>query len=151
MNHTPELARLFAETGQALLQPPPPANEEEGREYVRLFLSPQGALCPPWQSVWLGDAGVPRLLGPPHHMALGWFREFGFEPAIESEPADHAGLLLLFYAWLLDGGADSETLARFEADHLKWMGPFAESLNRHCQTERFRELAQVLSQLVSHG
>lgn len=86
-------------------------------EYTRLFLSPGGAPCPPWQSAHDPE---PRLMGPAHHSALEWYRRYGTEPALSNEPADHLGLLLLFYAQLLAGEEEEAVLKQFRAQHLDW-------------------------------
>lgn len=144
MNEKPELARFCAEAGQLLLSPPSEDADIE-RDYVRLFLSPQGALCPPWQSVWAEAGDTPRLMGYAHHSALTWYRQFGFEPSNESEPADHAGLLLLFYAFILQTGATQETLSAFVEQHLKWLPKFANSVIQHSRTVCFQKLGHALA------
>lgn len=86
-------------------------------EYTRLFLSPAAAPCPPWQSA---HGPEPRLMGPAHHSALDWYRRYGAEPALSNEPADHLGLLLLFYAQLLAGEEEESVLRQFREQHLEW-------------------------------
>jgi len=136
----------YAQLGNALLAPPPDDPEAE-RDYYRLFLSPQGASCPPWQSVHLEAEGEsPRLMGPSHHSALEWYRRYGFEPSAETEPADHAGLLLLFYAKLIEAGEEDTVLAEFEQRHLKWLPRLAEKMAQHARTELFRNLAAELAE-----
>lgn len=141
-----DLARLYEELGQSLLKPPAGEPDAE-REYTRLFLSPQGAPCPPWQSVYTAPEGEkPRLMGLSHHSALEWYRRFGFEPATENEPADHLGLLLLFYAHLLAADAKETDLERFEREHLGWVPAFAARLKEHARHPRFIELAGQLTE-----
>lgn len=141
-----DLARLYAELGQALLKPPAGDLGAE-REYTRLFLNPEGAPCPPWQSVYMAPEGEkPRLMGLAHHSALEWYRRHGFEPAIENEPADHIGLLLLFYAHLLAAGESEETLGRFEEQHLAWAPRFTAKLREHARHPRFVQLAADLAE-----
>lgn len=140
-----ESAGYYAQLGAALLTPPPDDPEAE-QDYYRLFLSPQGAPCPPWQSVYLDVEGeTPRLMGVSHHSALEWYRRYGFEPAAGTEPADHAGLLLLFYAKLIDTGVDDSVLAEYERQHVRWLPRLAEKMARHARTEVFRGLAAELS------
>ncbi len=86
-------------------------------EYTRLFLSPGGAPCLPWQSAHDPE---PRLMGPAHHSALEWYRRFGAEPAVSNEPADHIGLLLLFFAQLLGNEEEPKVLQDFREQHLDW-------------------------------
>lgn len=146
MNSDPQhLGRLYAGLAQSLLQAPAddPAAE---REYYRLFLSPEGAPCPPWQSVYMAAEGEPpRLMGPAHHSALQWYRRYGFEPALDNEPADHLGLLLLFYAKLLTEDAPDTELAAFEEQHLAWAPRFVVKLEQYAQHPRFRALAAELA------
>ena len=139
---------LCAALGRLLLEAPDAATDPEAaREYVRLFLNPQGAPCPPWQSVWEEDPGARRLLGPAHHGALGWYREFGFAPNLDSEPADHIGLLLFFYAMLLDREAPPAQVTAFEKQHLAWVPRFAAALQQQARTDVMREAAEVLGEL----
>jgi TorA maturation chaperone TorD len=131
--------KAVAELGHLFLDAP--LDLEGRREYTRLFLSPSGAPCPPWQSLYEPE---PRLMGAAHHRALKWFREFGFEPAHPEEPADHIGLLLLFYAHLLEKGASEEQLEAFEKDHLGWLDVFASKLMAAEPTEPYRSAASFL-------
>ena len=143
---TQDLARLYAELGQALLKPPA-GDLDADKEYTRLFLNPQGAPCPPWQSVYTAPEGEkPRLMGLSHHAALEWYRRYGFQPAAENEPADHLGLLLLFYAHLLAQGESGETLAKFEDEHLYWAPRFVAKLKEHARHPRYAQLAADLAE-----
>ena len=117
----------------------PDEPEELAREHTRLFLSPEGAPCPPWQSVQ-GEEGT--LLGEAHHSALRWYREAGLEPVAESEPADHAGLLLSFYAKMVEEEAESEVLARYREEHLAWIPEFCERLEAAARLPFYREVAR---------
>lgn len=141
-----DLAQTYSDLGQALLRPPSDDIEAQ-KEFVRLFLSPQGALAPPWQSIYQEDQGEqPRLMGSAHHAALAWYRKHGFEPAAENEPADHLGLLLLFYAHLLAEDVGEMTLALFEREHLSWVRLFIDRLQHHARHPHFVQLASLLNQ-----
>ena len=140
-----DLGRLYAGLAQSLLQAPADDSDAE-REYYRLFLSPEGAPCPPWQSIYMAAEGEqPRLMGPAHHSALQWYRRYGFQPALETEPADHLGLLLLFYARLLAAEAPEAELAAFEAQHLAWATRFVTKLEQNAKHPRFQALAAELA------
>lgn len=132
---------LTAAFGQALQRDP----LELEREYVRLFLDPAGAPCLPWQSVY-GEE--PRLMGPAHERALEWYRAEGLEPAQENEPADHVGLLLLFFSRLLDSGAPAERLAAFWRDHLEWIPRFCELIESETTHPFYRAWAHAAARLV---
>ena len=137
-------AQDYAVLGQSLLHAPSGDMAAE-REHVRLFLSPHGAVCPPWQSVYATTEGeVPRLMGSPHHSALSWYRRYGFEPALDAEPADHAGLLLVFYAYLIESGIDEAVLDAFERDHLRWIPAFGSKMKAEARVEYFRVLGAML-------
>lgn len=141
-----DLVKLYADLGRALLEPPAgdPAAEVE---FYRLFFDPAGAPCPPWQSVYeTAEGESPRLMGEAHRSALAWYRRYGFEPAVSSEPADHLGLLLLFYARLLAAGEDSATLEQFEREHLEWAPRFAACLEAQARHPRYQALARRLAE-----
>jgi putative dimethyl sulfoxide reductase chaperone len=118
--------------------------EDLEREYVRLFLSPMGAPCPPWQSVY---APEPQLMGAAHHGALAWYQREGIEPAADNEPADHAGLLLLFFAKLLEKD-DAEVLREFHNQHLEWLISFCASVEEEARHPFYRLLAGWTATLV---
>ena len=140
-----DIAAYCAGLGQALLAPPPGDPEAE-REYVRLFLSPQGAVCPPWQSVYMAAEGeAPRLLGPAHHSALNWYRRYGSEPLAPGEPADHAGLLLLFFARLLDADEPQATIDAFQREHLDWLPRLGAKLAAEARLPLYRSLGEALN------
>lgn len=115
------------------------------REYVRLFLSPEGAVCPLWQSA---NADPPQLMGASHHSALAWYRSEGIEPSRTGEPADHAGLLLAFYAKLLDAGAGTERLEAFRLQHLAWLAPVCDTLLERARHPFYRLLAELTRDLI---
>ena len=160
------LAPLFRFAGEALLRPDPEAlrkivpdvkenaflTEELEQElladpdgirleHARLFLSPEGAPCPPWQSACCEPK---TLMGWPHHRALAWYRSEGMEPEPPNEPADHAGLLLLFLAHLLNQGAPPERVQAYYEDHLKWVAGFCAGVDRETRHPFFRTVAETL-------
>ena len=116
------------------------------KEYTRLFLNPTGSPCALWQSAY---SEMSQLMGPAHDSALEWYRIAGVEPARSNEPADHAGLLLMFFARLLDSGADPNELSRFRREHLVWLEKLADCVARHTALPFYRELMALLRWLVS--
>ncbi|MFN7935640.1 MAG: molecular chaperone TorD family protein [Bryobacteraceae bacterium] len=114
------------------------------REYVRLFLSPGGAICPPWQSVWTKEQETGLLMGDAHSSALSFFREYGMAPSRGSEPADHAGLLLLFAGMLLDRGVPEDEFERYRIRHLEWVGALAERIAAETRLAFYRLVAREL-------
>ena len=81
-------------------------------------------------------------MGASHHSALAWYRSAGMEPSIENEPADHVGLLLSFYAKLVEEEASPETLARFREEHLGWVPAFCQTLEEQTKLPLLRTLAR---------
>ena len=114
------------------------------QEYVHLFLNPTGAPCRLWQSAC---AESPQLMGAAHDDALRWYRRYGFEPKTVCEPADHAGLLLLFYSRLLASDETDDALVeQFRKEHLEWLGILADTLRRHARGALYPLLTDVLAQ-----
>ena len=114
-------------------------------EYIRLFLNPIGSPCLLWQSTREQEA---RMMGASHHSALAWYRAAGIEPQADNEPADHAGLLLSFYARLLRDGADATERARFVHEHLLWLPALGDELDRETHLAFYRDLSRLLRLLV---
>ena len=114
-------------------------------EYNRLFLNPLGSLCPLWQSAYCDE---PHLMGEAHLSALGWYRRYDVEPARLNDPADHVGLLLLFYARLLELEADGSILDRFWEEHLMWIVRFCESVRSESKDPFYSAVALRAAQLM---
>ncbi len=115
------------------------------REYVRLFLDPMGAPCPPWQSVHSPEA---RLMGESHDSAKAWFRQGGVEPRLENEPADHIGLLLAFCSQLLREPASRDLLEKYYEDHLAWAVAYCNNLCRESQHKFYSSLASLTNKIL---
>jgi TorA maturation chaperone TorD len=134
-----------AEWEQALAIPP----VEIHKEWVRLFYHPAGAPCPPWQSVHTEEL---TLMGRTHHAAMEWYRRAGMEPRLDTEPADHLGLLLTFYGRLLLEDVDEEELADFRAQHLAWLPAFCSRVEAETRLPFYRLLSRLTGTLLeSHG
>jgi TorA maturation chaperone TorD len=126
----------------ATLPPDPQALE---KEYIRLFLNPAGSPCSLWQSAY---EETPQLMGAAHESALEWYRAFGVQPARTNEPADHAGLLLMFFARLLESGAGADQVRRFQQEHLAWIQRLADCVERQTRLPFYRELMALLRWLL---
>jgi TorA maturation chaperone TorD len=124
------------------------APESAKAEYDRLFFNPIGVECHFWQSVYANES---RLFGPAHHSALDWFRRYGAEPQQSNEPADHLGLLLLFYARLIEEGEPAETTSAFFREHLAWAGEFASKLRQQACHPLYLALAREIQAILASG
>ncbi len=133
-----ELARELEEPG--FLEDLETNAEDLESEYNRLFLSPEGAVCPPWQGAHTADD---RLMGQSHISALEWYRRYGSEPQALNEPADHIGLLLLFYSRLIESGAAAEETELFRQQHLSWIPAVCAVIEREARHPFWRRLASV--------
>jgi TorA maturation chaperone TorD len=145
---SPEPARLLAlarELGDAefveILETQADGLEQD---YNRLFLNPLGTPLPPWQDANQEEA---RLMGEAHLSALEWYRRFGVAPQRTSDPADHIGLLLLFYARLLDDAP--EEAEAFRIRHIDWIPEFCSKVETQAQHPFLRTLAQRLRQVLA--
>jgi TorA maturation chaperone TorD len=114
-------------------------------EYVRLFLNPAGAPCPPWQSANHEEA---HLMGSAHKSASLWYSKYGAAPKASSDPADHIGLLLMFYAQLASAEAEEEECRRFAAQHLAWIPGFCDKIARESKHDFYVRLAGLTAQLT---
>jgi TorA maturation chaperone TorD len=127
------------EMERALSQDP----AELEREFVRLFFDPAGASCPPFQSA--NTSG--QLMGAAHRSALAWFRAAGMEPKAAAEPADHIGLLLAFYARILEFETP-DVLDAFRQEHLTWIPPYCEGIIVETRHPFYRFLAETTRTLL---
>jgi TorA maturation chaperone TorD len=89
------------------------------------------------------------MMGPAHVSALEWYAKHGTCPRADSEPADHAGLLLMFYAQLLVTGASCDDLRAFGDRHLSWLPAFAESFGRETRHPFYRWLSTRICELTT--
>jgi TorA maturation chaperone TorD len=113
------------------------------KEFVRLFFDPAGPPCPPFQSVNTSD----ELLGPTHRSALAWYRAAGMEPKATAEPADHVGLLLAFYARILEFETP-DVLQAFREEHLTWVPAYCERVILEARHPFYRLLAGAARKLL---
>ncbi len=141
-----ELAGELGDSGVLQALEAAPASIEP--EYNRLFLNPAGSPCALWQSAHVADG---RLMGEPHLHALEWYRRYDVEPAAASDPADHVGLLLLFYARLLAAEAPAEERSAFAAGHLAWIPAFCESVLVETKHPFYRLLAERTRALLAES
>jgi TorA maturation chaperone TorD len=138
------VARLYAEADTEAL----------AKEWTRLFVGPRRAPCRPWQDTWESD-GPPRLMGPKHASMESFYRRAGLEPArVESEPADHAGLVLALFSALAaraDAGEDVHGLLEelWEAHVASWMPRLAETLVAEARVQALKAVGALLLESVS--
>ncbi len=133
------LELMLGEMEQALDRNP----SELRMEFVRLFFDPAGPPCPPFQSVNTSN----QLLGPAHRSALAWYHAAGIEPKTTAEPADHIGLLLAFYARILEFETP-DVLDAFREEHLTWIPAYCERVILETRHPFYRLLADIVLRLL---
>lgn len=114
-------------------------------EYHRLFFNPGGTPCLLWQSAYSDE---PHLMGEAHLSALEWYRRYGVEPSAVNDPADHAGLLLLFYARLLDSEPDPRIIEQFRHEHMDWLPALCDSIERESAHPFYLAVARMTRELT---
>lgn len=133
-------------------------------DYTRLFMSPSGALAPPYESVWLGgnDPAVAQQTADAVRAAYG---EAGFEiDAGFRDLPDHVAAELEFVYTLVYSEARARSLGdaaaeqravelrrRFMAQHLgRWTGPFCRAVRAGAHTRFYRTLADLTERFVEN-
>ena len=130
-------------------------------DYTRLFLGPVDAPAKPYGSVWLGPD---KLTMQDSTMAvISLYEEEGFEIADDfRELPDHVAAELEFLYLLLfrergarrdgDAGALAATAGlrrRLVGEHIgRWVGPFADAVERNAGRAFYRELATLTRRFV---
>lgn len=120
--------------------------DECGREFVRLFLDPQGAPCLLWESAW--TERPPRLMGRSHGDVLRAYAAAGFQPVRDNEPADHIAFELAFVALLARSGR-SDLLESFWREHVvNWMPRVAQRLRETTRVPLYAAVADLLETAI---
>jgi TorA maturation chaperone TorD len=98
-------------------------DEPLAEAWQRLFIGPWALPAPPWGSVWLDKENV--LFGDSTLELREWMRQNGIaRAALNNDPEDSFGTLLLLAAWLCESGQD-EAFSQLLARHLlPWSGRF---------------------------
>lgn len=138
------VARLYHEADPVAL----------AREWTRLFVGPRAAPCRPWHDTWEHD-GPPRLRGPKHASMLGHWRRAGLEPVqVETEPADHAGLILALFSALATRAAEGDDVKDLLEDlwtaHVaSWLPRFAATLEAEAKVPALKAAGELFLEAVS--
>lgn len=127
---------------------------ELAKEWTRLFVGPRAAPCRPWHDTWECE-GPPRLRGEKHASMLGHWRRAGLEPvSSETEPADHAGLILALFSALAtraDEGDDVKGLLEdlWTAHVASWLPRFAATFEAEAKVPALKAAGELLVITVS--
>ncbi len=127
---------------------------ELAKEWTRLFVGPRAAPCRPWHDTWESE-GPPRLRGPKHLSMVSFYRRSGLEPVhVETEPADHAGLVLALVSALSERASAGEDvtplLEELWASHVaSWLPRFAATLVAEARVPSLKAAGELLLEAVS--
>ncbi len=127
---------------------------ELAKEWTRLFVGPRAAPCRPWHDTWECE-GPPRLRGPQHASMLGYWSRAGLEPVhVETEPADHAGLILALFSALATRAAEGDDVKGLLEDlwtaHVaSWLPRFAATLEAEAKVPALKAAGELLLFTVS--
>lgn len=143
------------------------ARRELEAEYIRLFIAAEHVPCPPYESVWVDrtdEYGFGLMFGEATDRVSAAYLEAGMEPEPDYHDApDHVAMEMEFLAHLCSvaGGAlqdedDTAFIAAercyrdFVRDHPgKWVGGFAEEVQRQANCAFYRALAAVTSEWLT--
>lgn len=124
------------------------------KEWTRLFVGPKAAPCRPWHDTWEHE-GPPRLRGEKHASMLRYWRRAGLEPVnLETEPADHAGLVFALVSALAARAAEGEDvkplLEELWGAHVEsWLPRFAATLEAEARVPALEAAGELLLVAVS--
>lgn len=127
---------------------------ELAKEWTRLFVGPRAAPCRPWHDTWECE-GPPRLRGPKHASMLLYWSRAGLEPVhVETEPADHAGLILALFSALATRAAEGDDVKDLLGDlwtaHVaSWLPRFAATLEAEAKVPALKAVGELLRLTVS--
>ena len=120
-------------------------------EFCRLFIGPKDHL-PPYQSVWqTGQLGGPATVSMNQYLARSGFDSCD---SAQNVPADHLGLQLEFFGWMLEQHSATveseivEILTEYEAAHLTWADEFLRRVAAASESLFYRDLAMITHQLL---
>ena len=120
---------------------------ESQKDFTRLFFDPQGAPCPPWESLWRQPPQP--LMGPIHQSVLEFYARAGLRPrSADREPVDHIGLEFAFLsavsARIARHGSEREPYVDFWHKHIDaWIHQLALRMGDEACTPFFRIIARL--------
>lgn len=125
------------------------SEESLPQAFQRLFVGPYALPAPPWGSVWLDRENV--LFGESTLALRQWMRDNGIHfSAVQNEPEDHIGTLLMLGAWLRENGRYSEWEQLLAWHVLPWSGRFLTVFIEQAGHPFYQALGQLTQDTLAH-
>lgn len=114
-------------------------------DYQDLFVGVNGVVkAPVWESIY--TSCEPIMFQHSTLDARQWFARFGLKvEKLYNEPDDHAGQLLMFFAYLLSNEETKNEADEFFKTHINnWINEFADNIIKSAETDFFKGTAYLL-------
>lgn len=114
-------------------------------DYQDLFVGVNGVVkAPVWESIY--TSCEPIMFQHSTLDARQWFARFGLKvEKLYNEPDDHAGQLLMFFAYLLSNEETKKEADEFFKTHINnWINEFADNIIKSAETNFFKGTAYLL-------
>lgn len=114
-------------------------------DYQDLFVGVNGVVkAPVWESIY--TSCEPIMFQHSTLDARQWFARFGLKvEKLYNEPDDHAGQLLMFFAYLLSNEETKNEADEFFKTHINnWINEFADNIIKSAETNFFKGTAYLL-------
>ena len=114
-------------------------------DYQDLFVGVNGVVkAPVWESIY--TSCEPIMFQHSTLDARQWFARFGLKvEKLYNEPDDHAGQLLMFFAYLLSNEETKKEADEFFKTHINnWINEFADNIIKSTETDFFKGTAYLL-------
>lgn len=114
-------------------------------DYQDLFVGVNGVVkAPVWESIY--TSCEPIMFQHSTLDARQWFARFGLKvEKLYNEPDDHAGQLLMFFAYLLSNEETKNEVEEFFKSHIaNWINEFADNIIKSAETDFFKGTAYLL-------
>jgi len=115
-------------------------------EHIRVFnMDTLSLRCVPFASWWIDG----RMGGVSYRKIESFYEECGFtlDRELIKKPSDHISLMLTFLAMLLEEDR-FEKIEKF-AGFLNWLDDFADSLDRACEIDYFRDAVNISNMILN--
>lgn len=114
-------------------------------DYQDLFVGVNGVVkAPVWESIY--TSCEPIMFQRSTLDARQWYARFGLKiEKLYNEPDDHAGQLLMFFAYLLSNEETKNEAEEFFKTHINnWINEFADNIIKSAETDFFKGTAYLL-------
>lgn len=114
-------------------------------DYQDLFVGVNGVVkAPVWESIY--TSCEPIMFQRSTLDARQWYARFGLKiEKLYNEPDDHAGQLLMFFAYLLSNEETKNEAEEFFKTHINnWINEFADNIIKSAETDFFKGTSYLL-------